>query len=138
SESESKVWVKPDRLFEKLLGLQRSVTKHVRTVSVKVRLNVKLISIWILRRHAIDARLFVGRKLGLQLVGDSFGDFALDREDISHVAIIGLRPQVRVIARIDQLRVDAHAIARALNASFYHIRDSQLQRDLPHIACNSA
>ena len=41
-------------------------------------------------------------------------------------------------AGIDQLRVDAHAIARALNASFYHIRDSQLLRDLAQIACNSA
>src|SRR4029077_15795563 len=45
---------------------------------------------------------------------------------------------MRVVAGIDQLRVDAHAIARALNASFYHIRDSQLLRDLAQIARDSA
>src|SRR5262245_25349552 len=81
-KSESKVWVKLDRLFEKLLGLQPSVTKHVRTISVIVRLNVKHISVWILRRRAIEAHLLVGRKLGLQLVGDGFGDLALNREHV--------------------------------------------------------
>ena len=45
---------------------------------------------------------------------------------------------MRVVAGVDQLRVDAHAIARALNASFYHVRDSQLLRDLAQIACNAA
>src|SRR5205823_10253691 len=45
---------------------------------------------------------------------------------------------MRVRAGIEQLRVDAHAVARALNASFYHIRDSQLLRNLAQIACNAA
>ncbi len=44
---------------------------------------------------------------------------------------------MRVVAGIDQLRVDAHAISRALNTSFYHVRDSQLLRDLAQIACNA-
>ena len=44
---------------------------------------------------------------------------------------------MRVIARVDQLRVDAYVIARALNASFYDIRDPQLLRDLPQIARNA-
>jgi hypothetical protein len=37
----------------------------------------------------------------LQLLCDFLCDFALNREDIVQVAVIGLRPQMRVIARID-------------------------------------
>jgi hypothetical protein len=37
----------------------------------------------------------------LQLVGDGFGDLALNRKDISQVAIVGLRPKMSVIAGVD-------------------------------------
>ncbi len=37
-------------------------------------------------------------------------------------------------SRIDQLRVDAHAIARALNASFHDMRDAELLANLAQVA----
>src|SRR6266481_1167144 len=52
-ESRSKVWIELRCLFEKLLGLQRGVAKHIWPGSVIVRLNEEQIRVWILRRSAI-------------------------------------------------------------------------------------
>ena len=49
----------------------------------------------------------------LQLLGDRFGDFALDREDVSQIAIVSLGPKMRVVARVDQLRVHPHFVPRS-------------------------
>jgi hypothetical protein len=70
------------------------------------------------RRSLLDGFLLVRRKLRLQLLRNGFGDLALDREDIGQIAIISLRPHIRVIARVDQLRIHPHAIGRALHAPF--------------------
>ena len=40
--------------------------------------------------------------------------------------------------RINQLRVDAHAIASALNTSFQHICDAKLLPDLAHVVRHPA
>ena len=37
----------------------------------------------------------------LQLIGDRLGDLALDGEDIGQIAIVGLRPEMRVGLRVD-------------------------------------
>src|SRR5438105_15636311 len=57
------------------------------------------------RRSFLDRLSLVRRKLRLQLPGNGFGDLTLDREDIGQVTIIGLRPNIRAIARVDQLRI---------------------------------
>src|SRR6266550_9200511 len=56
------------------------------------------------RRSLLDGFLLVRRELRLQLLGDGLGDLALDDEDIGQIAIISLRPNIRVTARVDQLR----------------------------------
>jgi hypothetical protein len=48
-----------------------------------------------------DGFLFVRRKLGLQLVGNGLGDLALNGEDIGQIAIVGLGPEMRIIASVD-------------------------------------
>src|SRR5687768_3976831 len=62
------------------------------------------------------------------------GDLALDREDVlgRQFAIIGLGPEVRVSAGIDELDMDAHAVARTLHAAFEDLRHSQLIGDRLH------
>ena len=60
--------------------------------------------------------------------------FALERENILHLPIVMLRPDLRVRLRIDELRVDPHAIARDLHAAFEHIRDAEFASDLLHVA----
>ena len=48
---------------------------------------------------------FHWRKFCLQLVGDRLRDLALNHENVCQITIVSLRPQMRVIACIDQLRV---------------------------------
>ena len=86
----------------------------------------------------LDCLLFMWRKFGLQLVGNRLRDLALNGKDVRQFAVISLRPEVPIGARIDQLRVDAHAIARALNASFHDMRDTKLLADLAQISRGSA
>ena len=38
-----------------------------------------------------DGRFFAWQQLGLQLVGNGFGDFALNGKNIGQIAIVGLR-----------------------------------------------
>jgi hypothetical protein len=78
----------------------------------------------------LDRTFLGGRELRLQLVGDAFGDLALDGEDIGQIAIVGLRPEVSVVAGIDQLRDHAHLVSRPLDAAFDHMRHAQLLRNL--------
>src|SRR6266550_6282017 len=51
----------------------------------------------------LDRTFLGGGELRLQLVGDAFGNVALDGEDVGQIAIIGLRPEVHVVAGVDQL-----------------------------------
>ena len=61
------------------------------------------------------------------------GDLALNGEDIGQVAIVSLRPQVRVGARVDQLRVHPHALPSAEHYLLPFATPSLL-RDLAQIA----
>src|SRR5262245_42204362 len=82
--------------------------------------------------------LLVRRKLRLELLGDGFGNLALDGEDISEVAIVGLRPEMRIIASVDQLRTDPNLVGCPLHSALEQMRDTQLPPDLAQIASDSA
>ena len=43
----------------------------------------------------------VGDSFACKLVGNGFGDLALDGKHVGQIAIIGLRPKMRVIAGVD-------------------------------------
>src|SRR5206468_7231475 len=45
--------------------------------------------------------LFLTRDVRSQLVGDRFGDFTLDREDVSQFAIKSVGPKMRIIGGFD-------------------------------------
>jgi hypothetical protein len=45
------------------------------------------------------------------LVGDRPGYVILYGENIAHVALVAVRPEMRLVARADELRGDAHAPA---------------------------
>ena len=65
---------------------------------------------------------------------DRLGDLALDRKDIGDVAVIALRPELRVGARIDQLGGDAHAVGQPMHRPLEHMRDAELLSDLAPVA----
>ncbi len=65
SESGGEGWIELDGLFEKRLGLQRCVAKHVRSIGVIVRLNEEQIGVRILGWPIIESCFFVRRKFCL-------------------------------------------------------------------------
>ena len=69
----------------------------------------------------------------LQLLSDCFCDFALDSEHIGKVACVGLRPEMRVVPSIDQLRINSNLVCDALDAPFQYMRDSERPADVLQI-----
>ena len=84
----------------------------------------------IARERTRDSGFFAHRDFRLELISDCLSDFALDGKDVSHVAIVGLRPEMGIGAGVDELRVDAQMIARPLDAAFQEMRDAKLLSDL--------
>ena len=74
------------------------------------------------------------RDLGVQSFGDSLRDLALDREQVIQIAIILLRPDVCVRARINQLRIQVNPITAPARASLQHVRHAKRIADLAHIS----
>ena len=68
------------------------------------------------------------------MIRDRLGDFALNGKDIGQVPIVGLGPDMRVVAGIDQLRDHPDTITRALHATFHDVRDPELLTDLAQVA----
>ena len=66
----------------------------------------------------------------LELLDHVGRDLVLDREDVVELAVVGLRPQVRVGAGLDQLRRDPDRVARLAHRAFQHVRHVQRARDL--------
>ena len=73
-------------------------------------------------------------KLGSQRIGDCFGDFALNTEDVDELAVIGIGPKMRIGRRPDELHVDAHLIGGFLDAALQDVGHAKLLRDLREIA----
>ena len=78
----------------------------------------------------LDRRSFARCKFRLQLVGNRFRDLALNGEKIGKVAVISLCPEVRIVARVDQLRVYSDLVAGALYTALKHMRHAEFARDL--------
>ena len=87
----------------------------------------------VFRRWLFDLPLFIRRELRLQLVGDRFRDFTLNRKDVGEIAIVSLRPKMRIVAGVDELRIHSHPTAGTLNTSFYHIGDAEFVCDLTEV-----
>ncbi len=45
--------------------------------------------------------LFGRQDLGLELVGDRLGNLGLNGKDVGEIAIVSLRPQMRIAASVD-------------------------------------
>src|SRR5437762_1137792 len=72
-------------------------------------------------RRLLDGSFLCRGKLRLKLVGDGFGDVALDREDIVQRPVVSLRPNMFVARRVNQLRSDPDPITGGLHAPFYDV-----------------
>ena len=70
----------------------------------------------------------------MQRLGDGFGNFALDAEDVDEFAVVGIGPQMRIAGYLDELDVDAYLIGDFLDAALEDVRHAKLLRDLGEIA----
>ena len=82
----------------------------------------------------LKARFLARRNIGAQRFRDSFGQLALQSEKIRQFAIKSVRPNMRVRARIDELRIYAHAIPRLSHCSFKDVSNAQRFANLTQVA----
>jgi hypothetical protein len=95
------------------------------------RLQVQLVRVQVFRvgTHHDHARRLVHAEGAAQRRDDSVGDLVLDGEDVVQLAVVGFRPQVAILHRVDQLGSDAHPVAGLAHAALEDVVDLQLARD---------
>ena len=86
-------------------------------------LQIVVVGVDVLRRRRLDRLLLLRQQPHLELLDDRLGDLVLDGEDVGQVAVIAVGPEMRSVCAVDELRVDAHPLARLADASFQHVRD---------------
>src|SRR5690348_7847287 len=69
----------------------------------------------------------------LELLSDRFGNLALDREHVSQIAGVGLRPQMGVVARIHQLSVNPDFVRDLLNTALENMCDTERLPDVSEV-----
>ena len=69
-------------------------------------------------------------QLALQHRRDLGGDVVLHGQAVLVLAIVAVRPQVRLVARLDQLRGDPHPVAAEAHAAFDQVVDAQRPADV--------
>jgi hypothetical protein len=74
-----------------------------------------------------------GAELGVKRVRQARRDFVLHVEKIGERLVESLGPKVMAEFGVDELHVDAHAGAAALDAAFEDVADVQVAADLPQI-----
>ena len=70
------------------------------------------------RAGAGQADLLVGRQLDLDSMRDGQCHLALERQYVPEFALVGFSPQVPVGGPINQLRRNAHSVARPQHRTF--------------------
>ena len=74
------------------------------------------------------------RQLRFKSLSDCAGNFALNGEDVRDVAIVRLGPDMRVIARIDQLCAHPHFATCTSHTSFQDVGNAQRLRDIAQVS----
>ena len=89
------------------------------------------------RRNLFDCFLFVIGENDAQCGDDIRGYLVLNGEYVFELAIVPLRPELRVVSRIDELRSYAKTLARLANASLEYRSNLQLSRNLTNVFVSS-
>ena len=85
--------------FKKIISLARGVNAAV--IEEFFCSQEEIVGSEVRRRALVDCTLFLWRKFGLKLIRNFLGNLALDGEHIGQIAIVFLRPHMRVVAGID-------------------------------------
>ena len=114
----------------------RVVVRGVRVIGV-FGLFVKGISNRVRRRSFGQERFFLQGKLRLQLIRDRLRNLILDGENIVHIALVLLCPDMFVGLGIDQLRIQVDLVAVSAYTSFQDMRDMEAVADLLNVSCTA-
>ena len=82
------------------------------------------------RRLALGALLRRRLDAAAQRRDDGRRHLVLDGKDVLQLAVVALRPDMRLGLAVDELHGDAHAIRRLAHAAFDHVVDAEVPRDL--------
>ena len=128
-----KVWVTRSRLLEQGYRLRQALLFGL-LIFESHRLHIEIAGNQVVGWRFADGSFLAFRYFHLELISDRLSDFTLDGKDISHVAVVGLRPEMGIGAGVDKLCVDAQMIARRLDAAFQEMCDAELLTDLPRVS----
>src|SRR5438128_5070736 len=94
-------------------------------------LEVRLVRVKI--RRATRERCGLRRQLDPERRGDGLRDLILNREDVGHLAVVALGPEMKTIGDLDELRGDSDAVTRLPNASLENVLDVEPPGDLSEL-----
>src|SRR5436190_13857978 len=133
---ESEFGVASDRPIEKTDRLGPILARHRSTSSAEhsATAKIKIVGLQILRGLSPNLSLFVSGEGCFELGCDRLRDFTLECEDVLHFPVVLLRPNLCVCLCVDELGVNANAVARNLHASLQNVCNAQVAPDLLHLS----
>ncbi len=120
--------VERHRVLQHLQRELQILARHPAGVALAAQ--VQVVGLQVVGRLGGDRLLLLRGERDAQRLGDLARDLVLHLEDVLHLAVVALRPEREVGARVDQLGVDAQAVAGAAQAAGEHVRGAQLLADL--------
>src|SRR5262245_602041 len=81
----------------------------------------------------LNSQTFSGRNIEVKLLCDLLRDLALHHEHVFEVEIVFFRPDVRISAGVDQLRVYVKPRPGLAHAAFQHVRNTKSVSDLARV-----
>ena len=100
------------------------------TPGVAPAAQVQIVGLQVLGRLRGELGHLLRRERDAQRVGDLVGDLVLDLEDVRHLAVVAFGPDREAGGGVDQLGVDAQAVARPAQAALEREVGAQLLADL--------
>src|SRR5205085_12126533 len=91
---------------------------------------VVIVSLHVAGLRLLDGLFFLLAQHHSQLARNVLSNLILDGENIFQLAVVALRPNRKAVARVDELRGNAQAIAGAPQAATQHISRVKLLPDL--------
>jgi hypothetical protein len=117
------VRIEPDRLAEMGDGLE--VVGAVSALGVIASLQQRIVRSQVAARRFVRGLDRAAEQCGLQGAGNRRGDLRLHREHVLQPALIGLRPELAAVGRIDQRRDDADRVALLAHGALQQRRHPQ-------------
>jgi hypothetical protein len=130
-EGGAVAWIALDRPPEQVDGLDDAVP-FVRE-AVWERAQIEIIGVEIVRPTIGQSADLGGLQRRLDDTSDADRHLVLKLQDILHIAVEAVGPEMRPVRSVDQLRGDAHATACLAHAAFEHIAHAEFAPNLLHI-----